>query len=105
MSPQQLQQFNDMQRRITDLERQILNPVVRPDRYVFNKPITGGANGVRVGMSGDKIGMYGVAPVAQAAAVTTPSGGGGGAGDAVDVSARVAIVQIKAILKNIGASA
>lgn len=105
MSPQQLQQFNDMQRRITDLERQLLNPVVRPDRYVFNKPITGGANGVRVGMNGDKIGMYNVAPVVQAAAVTTPSGGGGGAGDAVDISSRTAIGQIKTALKNIGITA
>ena len=48
------------------------------------------------------VGFFGASPVSRQPAITTPSGGGGGAGDAVDVSARTAIGQIKTALQNIG---
>jgi len=50
----------------------------------------------------NNVGFFAKAPVAQQAVVTTPSGGGGSSGDAVDITARTAIGQIKTALQNLG---
>lgn len=63
---------------------------------------TGTGTGVKFGDTGEKIGFLGKSPVGQQATVTAPSGGGGSATDAIDVSGRVAINQIKAYLTAFG---
>lgn len=61
-----------------------------------------GVDGIKVGAASGKVGFYNVTPVVKAGAVTSPSGGGGSSSDAVDISARTAIGQIKTALSNIG---
>ncbi len=59
--------------------------------------------GTKIGTAATQyLGFYGVAPVVQQGAITTPSGGGGSDGDAVDVTGRTAIGQIKTALHNLG---
>lgn len=61
-----------------------------------------GVDGIKLGAASGKVGFYGLTPIARAAAITSPSGGGSGATDAIDISARTAIGQIKTALANIG---
>jgi hypothetical protein len=63
---------------------------------------TGAGTGVKFGDTGDKIGFLGKSPVGQQATVTAPAGGGGATTDAIDISARTAINQIKAYLTAFG---
>jgi len=64
-----------------------------------------GVDGIKVGATSGKVGFYNVTPVVKAGAVTSPSGGGSGSTDAIDISARTAIGQIKTALTNIGITA
>ncbi len=68
------------QQKKMDMLENILNVVVRPDRYVFERPISAGATGLRVGQTGQKLGFLGVTP----SILITPTGrqdksGSGGA--------------------------
>lgn len=96
-----------------DEVRQIINDelswLIKTDRLVIPKHLQvldarniqlGNKTGTKIGTeSSQKIGFYGVDPVAQQNAVGVPSGGGDAG---VDSSARTAITTIIAILKNIG---
>ena len=67
---------------------------------------TGLTNGLKIGTTtSEKIGVLGKSPVSQQATVTAPSGGGGSSVDAIDISGRVAINEIKAILTAFGFTA
>lgn len=79
------QQVNDLQNKLDAF----LNSYYRsdyPDKYVFNKKVvlnnqdlnTEGTNGMKIGNSGSKLGVYGVTPVVQASAISTVSGSAGG---------------------------
>lgn len=50
----------------------------------------------------NNVGFFNKTPVAQQSAITTPSGGGGATTDAIDITARTAIGQIKTALQNLG---
>lgn len=89
-----------LKQRIANLE-QIINLLVKPDRYTFERPIAPGANGLKIGKSTtDKISAYGVAPVAQQSAITAPSGGA-----TIDTQSRTAINSLITALKNFGITA
>ncbi len=77
------------------------------DRYTFQKSLQlfdgrniqlGTKVGTKIGTAATQyLGFYGVAPVVQQGAVTTPSGG-----LTVDAESRTAIGQIKTALHNLG---
>ncbi len=93
MSPEDIQNLQD---RIVKLE-QIINLLVKPDSYVFERPLKAGANGLKIGVSGNKMSVYGVMPIAKQAAITGPTGGG-----TIDSQARTAINTIITTLQNFG---
>lgn len=61
-----------------------------------------GLDGIKLGATNGKVGFYGLTPVTRSGSITSPSGGGGSSTDAIDISARTAIAQIKSALTNIG---
>ena len=68
--------------------------------------ILGTTTGTKFGTSASqKIGFFNKTPVVQQSAITTPAGGGSGSTDAIDISARTAIGQIKTALTNLGLTA
>lgn len=82
---------------------------VKSDKFIFDKDIQilngkniqlGRTDGTKIGTAADqKIGLYGVTPIVQQPAITSPVG----TGDAgVDSPARTAIVTIINVLKNFG---
>lgn len=81
-----------IKRRLTSVE-QTLGAFCYVDRYEFGKTVR---------HMTQKLAFYGSEPIMQPNAPTTPSGGGTSASDAVDISARVAIGQIKTALHNLG---
>lgn len=82
------------------------------DKFLFQKSMqifdgrniqVGKNTGTQIGTEAlQKIGFYGVAPVAQQSAITAPSGGGAAG---VDNPARGAIVSLIAAIKNMGITA
>jgi hypothetical protein len=80
-----------------------------PDRIVFERGFQlldgrsiqlGRTNGTQIGTASDqKLGFYGVTPIAQQAAITAPTGGGTAG---VDSPARTAITDIISRIKNAG---
>lgn len=96
-----------MEERVTQLEQDLreLRAVYMKDNFeakqIFRKDIE------FVGSTklGNKVGFFNETPVSQQAAITTPSGGGSGDTDAIDISARTAIGQIKTALQNLGLTA
>ena len=73
------------------------------DRYSFEKNVE-----ILQSLAMDKgstVGFFGVTPTTQQTAITTPSGGGGSTSDAVDITGRTAIGQIKTALANVGITA
>ena len=53
-----------------------LNQIARPERYSFVRPITGGADGLKIGVTTtDKLGFYGKAPIARQTGVAVTAGG------------------------------
>ncbi len=89
MNPE-IQQLND---RITKLE-QIINEFYRPDRYVFERPISGGANGLKItSASTQKFGFHGVTPTIRNVFIVAPTGGA-----TVDGPARGIINSIRQLL-------
>ncbi len=95
MTPEQLQQLN----KLVDLYYRTNFPdkVIFQNPVYFNNGIFGGLNGIKIGKSTDKLGVYGVTPVVQASAITAPSGGA-----TVDTQSRTAISSIITALKNFG---
>src|SRR3990167_1537101 len=87
--------------------REELANFIRSDRFTFYKllQILDGRNvqvglttGTKIGTStSQKLSVYGVTPVVQAAAIISPAGGA-----TVDIPARLAISEILTALRNIG---
>jgi hypothetical protein len=68
-----------------------------------SKLVANSGDGTQIGTAPtQKLGFFGETPVEQQGAITTPSGGGTSATDAIDISGRVAIGQIKTALDNLG---
>lgn len=108
--PQEIQQ---LQQEINDLKG-IVYQLIRGDRYLFQRDldifdhniVLHSKLGTRIGTAAtQKIGFYGATPVVRQTANTAPSGGGSSDSDAVDVTARTAIGQIRTILNNLGLTA
>lgn len=88
------------------------NKLSAADKYTFQKNIQvfdghniilGTNTGTQIGTSAlQKIGLYGVTPIVQQGAITGPSGGGSGPTNAIDISARSAIVSLINVLHNMG---
>ena len=94
-----------MQEKIDKLESMVLEmskqlDTLKNDYYYYNFP-TLQVFKKDVSLEG-KVGFFNSVPVSKQSAITTPSGGGGGPSDAVDITARTAIGQIKTALQNIG---
>ncbi len=89
MTPEELQALN---KRISDLEYKAAQYAL-VDRFRFVKMVE---------FRGLKIGFFSATPVVQQTAHTAPSGGGTGVTDAIDVSARAALAQIRTTLNNLG---
>jgi len=98
MSPQDKADFENMKVELAQLKDQFYKGDM-PDKKVFTKLIV--ANG-GISFTQSLLGFFGVTPVGQQGAVTSPSGGGSASTDAIDISARVAIGQIKTALHNLG---
>lgn len=95
---------------IKQIIREELHSLIKTDRYTISKTMqfldgmsiqTGRKLGTRIategGNSGQKLGFFGVTPVIQQTAITTPSGG-----MTVDTQARTSIGEIKTVLHNLG---
>lgn len=102
-------EIQQLENRIQVLEN-ILSQLVKSDKYYFGKHITL-ADGLNISIStgtgtkmgtatGQKISVYGVTPVIQAGAISSPSGGA-----TVDAQARIAIDSIRTALTNFGITA
>lgn len=97
-----------MEERITRLERELaeLKALYYKDNFsdkeFFRKRVEFERE-VRFGSG--QIGFFAATPVSKQSAVTTPTGGGTGSTDAIDISARTAIGQIKTALQNLGLTA
>ena len=102
----------EQENRIREIIREESASLFSPTRYIFSKLVqfldgrniqVGKSTGTKIGTeTTQKIGFYGKAPIAQNATITAPAGGGSGSTDAVDISARAAISEIKAFLTLIG---
>lgn len=118
MTPEQEALFNQTVEKLQQF-LEVYYKMDYPDKFIIRKELVlgtkltladgtvvtvGGTVGVTIGESGSKLGFFGATPVAQQSAVTSPSGGGGSSTDAIDISARTAIGQIKTILSNLGLS-
>lgn len=56
---------SDLVARVAHLE-DVLNKILLSDKYLFQKPLIGGPNGLRLGSTAkDKVGFYNKAPLAQ----------------------------------------
>ena len=84
-------QVTQLQRQLDELRRDYYKDNFS-DNQIFRKDVS----------FTRKVGFFDTQPVYKQPAVTTPSGGGTGSGDAIDISARTAIGQIKTILQNLG---
>ncbi len=103
--------------KIAQLEQQIqqlqgiVYQLIHGDRYLFQRDldifdkniVLHSTLGTRFGTTASqKLSFFGATPVARQTANTAPSGGGSGDSDAVDVSARTAIGQIRTALVALG---
>jgi hypothetical protein len=98
---------DDLKAQIKEIIRQELAEMVSNDRFIFRRKIRieEGLNietGIFVGScfgttENDKIGFYGITPVARQAAISEPSGG-----VTVDAEARSAITAVIGRLQTIG---
>ena len=104
-------EITQLQNQVQELQKQIahLNDLYFRtnfvDKTVFTNPVYfNGATNFKnaIGSSGGTLGFYGHALVARQTTATTPSGGGSASTDAIDISARTAIGQIKTALTNLG---
>ncbi len=60
---------NPLEARVQYLE-QLLAKIMLSDKFLFQKPLIGGPNGLRLGsMAKDKVGFYNLAPIAQPTAI------------------------------------
>lgn len=62
--------------------------------------VTGANTGAKIGATGNKIGFFGVTPVTQRSAISSPTGGG-----TVDLQARSVIDTIRTTLQDLGLTA
>lgn len=94
-----------MEERIAQLEKELFELKANyykdnfSDKEYFRKRVEFERE-VRFGAG--QIGFFSHTPVSQQTPNTTPSGGGTGDSDAIDISARTAIGQIKTTLQNLG---
>ncbi len=63
--------LDPLEQRVQHLE-DVLNKILLSDKYLFQKPLIGGANGLRIGSkTKDKIGFYNAAPIYQPSSTGT----------------------------------
>lgn len=101
--------------RIRELIRQELSSFIMSDRFLFSRHLqimdgrniqVGNGVGTTFGTeTTQKIGFLGKTPIVRQATITAPIGGGSGATDAIDIQARAAINEIKALLTAFGFTA
>lgn len=58
------QQVQQLQREVQELKK-VIDMIVYADRYVFERPVSGGANGLKVGVLTSKVSFYGSLPIVQ----------------------------------------
>jgi hypothetical protein len=85
----------------------MLAKLIASDRYTFQNKLQifdgrhiqlGSANGTKIGTAANqKLAFFGVTPIVQPGAVTTPSGG-----STTDTQARTSIVQLINVVHNLG---
>jgi len=98
------------EQQVREILRDELKLLLAVDRYTFQKHIqmfdgrniqTGRTTGTTIATATDqKLSVYGVVPVVQQGAVTSPSGGA-----VIDTQARTAIDSIRTVLRNFGITA
>lgn len=92
------EQIDTLKKQVEDLTNNLKD--LEKDYYQYNFPVL---QVFKKDLSFEgKVGFFKATPVAQQSAITSPSGGGGSSSDAIDVSSRTAIGQIKTVLQNIG---
>lgn len=110
MSPQEKQEFDELKRDFEKLKN-LYYLGDFPDKKVYYKKLVadGGldltGDSISIGSASGVIGFFDETPVVQQGAVTSPSGGGGSSTDAIDITSRTAIGQIKTALQNLGLTA
>ncbi len=105
------------EQKVKELIRQELATLFKTDRLTFEKNVqildgrnvqvgktTGTKFGTEGGASGQKLGFWSATPVVQQPTITAPTGGGSGSTDAIDITGRAAINEIKALLTTTGLS-
>lgn len=95
MTPQEKLEFERMKTELATL-KSLFYKGDFPDKKVYYKKLSANG-GLEFGNSNITLGS--------SATITTPSGGGGGSSDAVDISARTAIGQMKTIIQTLLLSA
>ncbi len=90
-----------LKQKVADLEYK-LSQFMLIDRYRFTRNAEFKANAQFLG---SKIGFFSHALVAKQTANTVPSGGGSSSSDAIDITGRAAIAQIRTTLNNLGLTA
>lgn len=103
--------MNPLEQRIAELERR-LNMLEYSDRYIFQKNIqlmdgrkiqVGTVTGSTIGTAAtQKLSVFGVAPVAQQTAITTPNAPGSSYNQTDAQTAVTAIIQLATRVKNFG---
>lgn len=106
MNQQEKKEFEDLKRDFEKLKN-LFYIGDFPDKKVYYKKLVadGGldllSDSIVIGKSTGTIGLFGGPAVVRQGAITSPSGGGASSTDAIDISARTAIGQIKTALQNI----
>lgn len=63
------QELQSLRTQVNELKK-VTDMIVYPDRYVFERPISGGASGLKVGVTNSRLAFYGNLPIIQ----PTPTG-------------------------------
>ena len=70
-----MNEIENLQNQIDEL-KQIIDLLVKPDTYTFERPLKGGANGLKIALKAtDKMAFHGATPVVQNVFIVAPTGG------------------------------